>query len=96
MAHPFAADARQRDLHAAPVADHALVFDALIFSAGAFPIPGRTKNAFAEEAAFLRLKRAVIDRLGIFDLAFAPRPHRIAGSNTDCDLIKSYRTLFAH
>jgi hypothetical protein len=33
MTHPFAADASQRNFHAASVADDALVFDALVFSA---------------------------------------------------------------
>jgi hypothetical protein len=33
MAHPFAPDARESDLDAAPVADHAFMLDALVFSA---------------------------------------------------------------
>ena len=96
MSHTFATDTGQRDFHATTVADHSLMFDALVFSTGAFPIPRRTKNAFAEKASLLRLKRTVIDRLGIFDFAFTPRAHRVAGSNTDCDLIKTHGTLFAH
>jgi len=47
------------------------MLDALVFSAGAFPVLDRAENAFAEQAAFFRLERAVIDGLGIFDFAFA-------------------------
>ena len=96
MTHAFAANTRQGDFHAASVADHALMLDALVFSARTFPVPGRTKNAFAEKPALFRLKRAVIDCLGIFDFAFAPRTHRVAGGNTDGDLIKTHGALFAH
>ena len=38
VAHAFAADARQRHFNAATVADDALVLDALVLSAGAFPV----------------------------------------------------------
>src|SRR5205807_10103166 len=96
VTHALAANARQGDFYAAPVTDHSLVFDALVFSARTFPVPGRTKNAFTEKAALLRFKGAVIDRLGIFDFAFAPRTHGIARGNADGDLIKTHRALFAH
>ncbi len=73
MPHAFATNASERHFHAATVANDAAMFDALVFSAGTFPILHRTENAFAEQAAFFRLERAVIDRLGILDFAFAPR-----------------------
>src|SRR6266404_3110126 len=96
VSHAFTTYARQGDFDAAAITDHSLVFDALVFSARALPIPCRTKNTFAEKAALLRLERAVIDRLRIFDFAFAPRPHRVAGGNTDRNLIKTHGALFAH
>src|SRR5205807_803469 len=96
MTHAFAPDARQCDFNAAPVADHALVLDALVFSARTFPVPGRPENTFAEKAALLRFERAVINCLRVFDFAFAPGAHGIAGGNANCDLIKTHRPLFAH
>src|SRR5687768_12187764 len=48
VAHAFAADARQRHFHTATVTNDAPMLDALILSAGAFPILDRTENAFAE------------------------------------------------
>ena len=96
MAHAFATHARQRHFHAATIADDALVFDALVFSAGTFPIARRSKNAFAEKAALLRLEGAVIDRLRIFDFAFAPGAHRVARGDADRDLLKTNGALFTH
>ena len=48
MPHAFPADLGLGDLHAATVANDILVFDALVFSAGAFPILGGSKNFLAE------------------------------------------------
>ena len=49
VAHAFAADARQRHFDAATVADDAAMLDALVFSAGTFPVLDGTENAFAEQ-----------------------------------------------
>src|SRR5204862_4008307 len=48
VAHALAAHTAQRHFHAATVADHALVLDALVFSAGALPVPRGTEDALAE------------------------------------------------
>src|SRR6476660_1070723 len=71
------------------------MLDALVFSTRTFPVPSRTKNALAEKPALFRFKRAIINCLGIFIFAFAPRTHRIARGNADGDLIKTHGTLFA-
>jgi len=71
--HPLAAHLRARDLHAALVADDALVADALVLPARALPVLGRTEDALAEQAVALGLQRAVVDRLGLGDLAAGPR-----------------------
>src|SRR5215469_437234 len=96
VTHALAANARQGDFHAASVADHSLMLDALVFSARTFPVARGTKNAFTEKAALLRFKCAVIDCLWIFDFAFAPRSHRVARGNADGDLIKTHGAFFAH
>src|ERR1019366_7216418 len=77
--HALAADARQRHFHAATVADHALVLDPFVLPARAFPILGRTENAFAEESALLGFEGAIVDRLGILDFALAPRTNSVRG-----------------
>src|SRR5438094_9944675 len=72
MAHPFAADPRQGDLHSATVADHAAMLDALVFPARTFPVLYRPEDPFAEQAAFFRLERAVINSFRVLDLSFGP------------------------
>ena len=47
--------------HAATVADDALVADALVLAAVAFPVLHRTENPLAEQATHLGLVRAVVD-----------------------------------
>src|ERR1043165_9768476 len=72
MSHAFAANARECHFHAATIADNTAMFDALVFSAGTFPVLHRPENALAEQAAFFGLERAVIDSLRILDFAIAP------------------------
>jgi len=96
MAHAFTANPGERDLDTATVADHAFVFNPLIFSARAFPVARRTKNSLAEKSALLRFEGAIIDCFRIFDFTFTSREHRVDRRNADHDLIKTYRTLFAH
>jgi hypothetical protein len=73
VAHALAADLRQRDFNAALLADHALVLHALVLAAQALVVLDRAKNTRAEQAVTLRLERAVVDGLGLFDLAERPR-----------------------
>src|SRR6185312_11805340 len=72
MAHALAAHAGKRHFHAATIANDATVLDAFIFSAGAFPVLHGTEDAFAEQSAFFRLERAVIDRLRVFNFTLGP------------------------
>ena len=70
--HPLATDLGARDLDAAALADDALVADALVLAAVALPVLCGTEDALAEEPVLLGLQRAVVDRLGLGDLAGAP------------------------
>ncbi len=72
VAHALAAHLGAGHLDAAALADDALVADALVLAAVALPVLGRTEDALAEETVFLRLQRAVVDRLRLGDLAPAP------------------------
>src|SRR5436189_5039489 len=96
MAHPFPANARERDFDTAAVANHAFMFDTLVFSARALPIARWTKNSLAEKSALFRFEGAVIDGLRVFALAFAQRAHRAARRAAERDLIKTDGTLFPH
>src|SRR4029450_11848365 len=72
VAHALAAHLLPRHLDAAALADDALVADALVLAAVALPVLRRTEDAFAEEAVALGLERAVVDGLGLRDLARRP------------------------
>ena len=74
MPHPFAANPRLGDFHAAAVAYHAFVLDALEFSAGALPVLCGPENTLAEQTALFRIERPVVDGFRILDFAKAPRP----------------------
>ena len=87
VAHAFATNAGQRHFDTATVADDAAMLDALIFSAGTFPVLDGTENAFAEKAALFRLERAVVDRFGILDFAFAPRADGVGRRERDADVV---------
>ena len=77
VAHPLAANLGAGDLDAALVADDALVAVALVLSAVAFPVPRRTEDALAEKTVALRAERAVVDGLGLRDLAVRPGHDRV-------------------
>ena len=66
MAHPLPADLGPGDLHAAAVADLALVADLLILAAVALPVLGGPEDPFAEKTVPFRLEGAVIDGLPAF------------------------------
>jgi hypothetical protein len=72
VAHALAPHLGQRDLDAAAVADHAAIADPLVLAAVALPVLDRTEDALAEEAVPLRLEGAVVDGLGLGDLAPGP------------------------
>src|SRR5947208_15964160 len=70
--HALAADLGARYLHPAALAHDALVTHALVLAAVALPVLGRTEDPLAEEPVLPGLERAVVDRLGLGDLARAP------------------------
>ena len=96
VSHALTTHPRERHFDAATVADHALVLDPLVFSAGTFPVAGRTENALAKQAAFFRLERPIVDRFRIFNFTLAPGAHRVAGSDADGNLIETHGAFFAH
>ena len=91
MAHALAPDARQRHLDAALLADDALVFHPLVLAAQALVILDRPEDARAEQPVPLRLERAVVDRLGLLDLAERPGEDFLGARDRDLDLIERLR-----
>ena len=91
MAHALAPHARQRHFDAALLADDALVLHPLILAAQALVVLDRPEDAGAEQAVPLRLERAVVDRLGLLDLAERPRENLLGRGDRNLDLIERLR-----
>ena len=91
MAHALAADARQRHLDAALLADDALVLHALVLAAQALVVLDRAEDARAEQAVALRLEGAVVDGLRLLDLAVRPRQDLLRARDRDPDLVEDLR-----
>src|SRR5213075_2025556 len=85
VAHPLAADLGARDLHAAALADDALVADPLVLAAVALPVLGRAEDALAEEPVLLGLQRAVVDGLRLGYLAGAPAADLLRACEPNAD-----------
>src|SRR5437868_7934089 len=88
MAHALAAHLGARDLDATALADDALEPDALVLPAVALPVLGGAEDLLAEQAVLLRLERAVVDGLGLLDLAVRPHADGIRGGQADAKLIE--------
>ena len=88
MTHALAANLLAGDLDAAALADDPLVADALVLAAVALPVLGRAENALAEETVALGLERAVVDRLGLGDLARRPVANLLARREPDADCVE--------
>lgn len=72
MAQTFTSDLSPCNLHTAAVTDYTFITHPFVFSAMAFPIPGRAKDSFTEEAVPLRFKSTIIDSFRFFDLSTGP------------------------
>ena len=88
VAHPLPAHLGLRDLDAALVADDAAVLHPLVLAAEAFPVGDRAEDLRAEEPVPFRLERAVVDGLGLRDLAEGPRPDLLRRRQRDLDRVE--------
>src|SRR5271154_2314629 len=91
MTHAIAPHLRQRDLDAAFLADDAAILHALVLAAQALVILDRTEDPGAEQPVALRLEGAVVDRLGLLDLAIGPRTDALRTGDRDADLVEALR-----
>ena len=81
--HPVAADLGFGYFHAALVADHALIADAFILAAVAFPVLRRPEDPFAEQPADFRFLRSVIDGFRLGNFAVGPFADLFRGRYAD-------------
>ena len=88
VAHPLTTHLGAGDLDAAALADDALEADALVLAAVALPVAGRTEDLLAEEPVLLRLEGAVVDGLGLLDLAVGPLADVVRGGEADAQLVE--------
>src|SRR5438876_11627703 len=88
VAKALTADFRQRDFHAALIADHSPVLHALVFAAEALPVGDRAENAGAEQTVALRLEGAIVDRLRFRHLAMRPAADFLRRGQADADSIE--------
>ena len=88
VAHALAAHLGARHLDAAALADDALEADALVLAAGALPVLDRTEDLLAEQAVLLGLERAVVDGLGLLDLAVRPAANLVGRGQRDLDCVE--------
>src|SRR5579863_6534698 len=91
MAHAVAPHLREGDLDAALLADDAAILHPLVLAAQALVILDRPEDAGAEQAVALRLEGAVVDRLGLLDLAVGPRADALGAGDRDADLVEALR-----
>ena len=72
MPHSLSSHARECYFYTTAITNHTLIFDALIFTTAAFPVLDGAEDALAKEPPLLGLEGAVVDGLGLFNLAEGP------------------------
>jgi len=72
VAEALAANFGFGDFDTAAVANDALITDLLVLAAVAFPVLGRAKDLFAEQAVAFRFERTVINGFRLFNFAAGP------------------------
>jgi hypothetical protein len=86
VTHALAAHLLAGHLDATALADDALEPDALVLAAVALPVLRGTEDLLAEQAVLLGLERAVVDRLGLLDLAVRPGTDLVGGRERNREL----------
>ncbi len=88
VAHALATHLRARHLDLALLADDPLEAHPLVLPAVALPVAGRSEDLLAEESVPLRAKRAVVDGLGLLDLALGPQTDLLGRGEADPELVE--------
>ena len=88
VTHALAAHLGGGHLDAAALADDAAEADALVLAAGALPVLLRAEDLLAEQAVLLGLEGAVVDGLGLLDLAARPAADAVGRGERDLDSVE--------
>ena len=88
VAHALTTNAGKGHFNTAAVANDALMLDALILAAGAFPVTGRSEDTLTEQAAFFGLERAVVDGFRVFDFAGGPGTGAVSRGDADRHIVE--------
>src|SRR5246127_3233300 len=88
VAHALTAHPRQRHLDRTLLADDALVLHPLVLAAQALVILDRPEDARTEQTVALGLEGAIVDRLGLFDLAVRPGLNLLRARDRNSNLIE--------
>ena len=92
VAHALAAHPRLAHLHAALLADHAAVLEALVLAAYALEVLQGAEDAGAEKAVALGLEGPVVDGFGLAYFAPGPRLDHFRGRESDRDGIEVFKS----
>ena len=90
VAHALAAHLGLRDFHAALLADHAAVLEALVLAAKTLVVLHGPEDLGAEQAVTFRLERAVVDGLRLLDLAVRPGADHFRRGQADLDAVELF------
>jgi hypothetical protein len=88
VAHALSAHLGERHLHAALLADHAAVLQALVLAAQALVVLHRPEDLGAEQAVALGFEGPVVDRLRLLHLAVRPRPDLLGRGQARLDRVE--------
>jgi hypothetical protein len=90
VTHPLTANLGPGHLDTAALTDDALEAHPLVLAAVALPVPRGAEDLLAEEAVTFGLEGAVVDGLGLLDLAMAPLTDVVGGGETDTELVEEF------
>src|SRR5690606_6780437 len=90
VAHALASHLGHSHFETALYADHSAMLEALVLTAKTLVVLVGTKDLGAEQTVTLRLKGAVVNRLGLAHFAERPRADLFRRSNTDANRIELF------
>jgi hypothetical protein len=88
VAHSLTSDFTSSNFDTTSFANDAFILNLFIATARTLPILDRTEDALAKKTVTLRLERAVVDGLGLFNFAVRPAHDVVAGRDPDSDLVE--------
>ncbi|KAF1069317.1 MAG: hypothetical protein GAK45_01130 [Pseudomonas citronellolis] len=90
VAHALTTHFGQSDFHAALLADHTTVLQALVLTAQALVVLHRAEDLGAEQAIALRLEGTVVDGLRLLDFAEGPGTNHLGRGQANTDGIELF------